>query len=159
MLDDRGFQNFLVEVGGEVRARGNRADGTAWRVAVERPESEARAVFEIVGLHDEAMATSGDYRNFYESGGRRISHTIDPRTGRPVEHALASVSVLHREAARADAWATALTVLGPEAGYARAEREDLGALFIVRNADGSYDTRATPGFERARERARAAPPN
>lgn len=157
MLGERGFRDFLVEVGGEVRARGRRLDGAAWRVAVERPESDQRAAFEIVGLHEQALATSGDYRNFYELGGRRMSHTIDPRTGRPVEHRLASVSVLHRDAARADAWATALTVLGPEAGYARAESEGLGAFFIVRNADGSYDVRSTPAFDRARARALQAP--
>jgi len=159
VLEDGGFRDFLVEVGGEVRARGRRLDGAAWRVAIERPESDRRVIFEIVGLREEALATSGDYRNFYEVGGRRVSHTIDPRTGRPVEHLLASVSVLHREAARADAWATALTVLGPEKGFARAESEGLGAFFIVRSADGRYDVRATPAFDRALARAQAASPD
>jgi len=153
-LADRGFANYLVEVGGEVRGRGRRLDGAAWRVAIERPESSGRAVFEIIGLADQSLATSGDYRNFFEKDGRRFSHTIDPRTGRPIQHRLASVSVIHPESAYADAWATALTVLGEEAGLARAEREGLAVFFIVRHADGSYHTRVTSAFEPARERGR-----
>jgi thiamine biosynthesis lipoprotein len=147
-LGSLGFADFLVEVGGEVRARGRRLDGGPWRVAIERPEVDRRAVFEVVPLRDLALATSGDYRNYVDLGGRRISHTIDPRTGRPVEHGLASVSVLHRDAIHADALATALNVLGPEAGYALADREGLAAYFIVRRADGSFAARSTSAFGR-----------
>jgi thiamine biosynthesis lipoprotein len=149
-LRELGFADFLVEVGGEVRAQGHRPDGAVWRVAIEKPDSDPRGVFEVIALRDMALATSGDYRNYYEVGGRRISHTIDPRTGRPVEHSLASVSVLDSEAVRADALATALDVLGPEAGYSLAEREGLAAYFIVRREDGSFAAFATPAFERAR---------
>ena len=148
-LRELGHGDFLVEVGGEVRAQGRRPDGSFWRVAIETPDSNARSVFEVVSLHDLALATSGDYRNYYEVDGRRISHTIDPRTGHPIEHALASVSVLHSDAVHADALATALDVLGPEAGYALAQREGLAAYFIVRREDGSFAPRATPAFERA----------
>jgi thiamine biosynthesis lipoprotein len=151
-----GYEDFLVELGGEVRAQGRRPDGAFWRVAIERPDSVPRGVFDVVPLRDVALATSGDYRDYYEVGGRRISHTIDPRTGHPVEHALASVSVLHSDAVRADALATALNVLGPEAGYALAEREGLAAYFILRQEDGSFTSLVTPDFERARDAAEGA---
>jgi len=147
-LRELGHGDFLVEVGGEVRARGRRPDGAFWRVAIETPDSDPRGVFEVVSLGDIALATSGDYRNYYEVDGRRYSHTIDPRTGRPVEHALASVSVLYADAVHADALATALDVLGPEAGYALAKREGLAAYFIVRRKGGGFDSLATPAFER-----------
>jgi len=150
-----GHLDHLVEVGGEVRAQGRRFDGAAWRVAVEMPDAGARDAFEVLELRDVSLATSGDYRNFYESGGRRYSHTIDPRTGRPIEHSLASVSVLHRDAVHADALATALNVLGPEAGYSLAEREGLAALFIVRETDGSFSARASRAFEAVRAGAGA----
>jgi thiamine biosynthesis lipoprotein len=145
-----GYRDYLVEVGGEIRARGERLQGGAWRVAIERPDAGARDLFDVLPLRDIALATSGDYRNFYESGGRRYSHTIDPRSARPIEHALASVSVLHRQAVYADALATALNVLGPEAGYSLAEREGVAALFIVRESDGEFTARATPAFDAAR---------
>lgn len=156
-LSERGYRDHLVEVGGEIRARGQRLDGGAWRVAIERPDAGVRDAFDVLPLRDSALATSGDYRNFYESGGRRYSHTIDPRTARPIEHALASVSVLHRDAVYADALATALNVLGPEAGYSLAEREGLAALFIVHAADESFSARPTPAFEAAQAGGDAAP--
>jgi len=149
-LRELGHADFLVEVGGEVRAHGRRLDGGLWRVAIERPDAGRRDVHEVVPLSDIALATSGDYRNYYEVDGQRVSHTIDPRTGRPIEHALASVSVLHADAIHADALATALNVLGPEAGYALAEREGLAAYFLVRRKDGSFTSLETPAFERVR---------
>jgi thiamine biosynthesis lipoprotein len=145
-LDDLGWTDFFVEVGGEVRVRGQRPGGGDWRVGIERPDAAGRVVFGAVALRDRAMATSGDYRSFYDEAGVRRSHIIDPRTGRPVEHGLASVSVVHREAVLADAWATALTVLGPQEGGALAEREGIGAFFIVRTGPGAYETHATTGF-------------
>ncbi|MBW2401473.1 MAG: FAD:protein FMN transferase [Deltaproteobacteria bacterium] len=156
-LSELGYRDYLVEVGGEIRARGQRRGGGFWRVAIERPDAGARDAFDVLPLRDVALATSGDYRNFYQSGGRRYSHTIDPRTARPIEHALASVSVLHRDAVYADALATALNVLGSEAGYSLAEREGLAALFIVREADAAFSARATPAFEAARAGAATAP--
>jgi len=152
-LEALGHGAFLVEIGGELRARGERPGGGPWRVAIEAPDATVRRVHRVVALHDMAMATSGDYRNYYERDGRRISHTIDPRTGRPITHRLASVTVLHREAARADAWATALDVLGPDEGYAVALREGLAAYLIERleapvaGEEGAYRILVTPAFE------------
>jgi thiamine biosynthesis lipoprotein len=146
-----GFSDFLLELGGEIRVGGERPGGGAWRVAIERPEPDARAVQASVELRDAALATSGDYRSFYEQDGERRSHLLDPRSGRPVRHRLASVSVVHREAALADAWATALAVLGPEEGFARAEAEGLGAYFIERTASGGFAVRATSGFPPVRD--------
>lgn len=139
-----GFRDHLVEVGGELRARGRKPGGEPWRVAIETPRSEGgRSVFDVLLLDDLGMATSGDYRNYYERDGVRISHTIDPRDGRPIRHGLASVTVLHPETMWADAWATALDVLGPEAGFDRAEAEGLPAYFIVREPGGGFESRET----------------
>ena len=138
--------DFLVEIGGEVRALGQRPGDGAWRVGIERPDETGRAVQGVVALSDRAMATSGDYRSFYEEGGRRRTHIIDPRSGQPVDPGLASVSVVHREAVFADAWATALAVLGPEEGFALAEAESLGAHFILRDRHGAFETRSTRAF-------------
>ena len=152
-LEELGYANYLVEVGGELRARGRRLDGKLWRVAIESPSDGVRGIHRILNLEDIAMATSGDYRNFYESEGRRVSHTLDPRTGRPIEHGLASVSVLHPSATGADAWATALNVLGPDSGYARAEEKGLAAYFIVREPTGDpFSVRMTPAFARYLDR-------
>ena len=145
-LSQLGWTDFLVEVGGEVRAAGERPEGGAWRVGIERPDEASRAVQGVVVLRDAAMATSGDYRSFYEVEGRRLSHLVDPRTGRPITHQLASVSVVHPEAILADAWATALAVLGPEAGLARAEAEGIEAYFLVRADGDAFVARRTPGF-------------
>lgn len=160
VLSDRlvalGFPNHLVDVGGEFRARGENQGGP-WRVGVERPDGpvDDRAVQEVVPLRDAALATSGDYRNYREQDGRRISHTIDPRTGRPIAHTLASVTVVAAGAGLADAWATALNVLGPDEGRALAEREGLAALFLVREA-GGFIPHATPAFEALRAAAPSA---
>jgi len=156
-LAAQGFANHLVEIGGELRAAGERATGGPWRVAVEVPSptpSDARAAHEIVVLRDLGMATSGDYRSFYDQGGARISHTIDPRSGRPIAHALASVTVLHPQAMYADAYATALNVLGPEEGLALAENLGLAAYFIIRAEDGTFEVLETAGFASARAAAR-----
>ena len=145
-LSARGYENFLVEVGGELRARGAHLDESPWRVAIEAPVELRRSIHRIVELRDLAMATSGDYRNYYEAGGRRVSHTIDPRTAKPIEHRLASVTVLHTDAAHADALATALNVLGPEEGYHFANTHDIAAYFIVRKQFAA-DARDEAGFE------------
>ena len=149
-LEELGYFNYLVEVGGEIRARGQRTDGQVWRVAIEEPGEGFRRIHRVLPLNDRAMATSGDYRNFYQGeDGQRISHTLDPRSGRPIEHGLASVSVIHPSATQADAWATALNVLGPHAGYEKAAQLDLAAYFIVRGPDSEpFQVRATPAFTR-----------
>ncbi|HUT77967.1 MAG TPA: FAD:protein FMN transferase [Polyangia bacterium] len=146
-LEASGQRDYLVEIGGEVRAAGRNHRGEPWRVGVEQPLADRREVFEVAALSGMSMATSGDYRNFYVLDGRQVSHTIDPRTGRPVEHGLASVTVLDPSCARADGLATALTVLGPVLGPALADREGLAALFLIRRDDGTFERRATAAFD------------
>jgi thiamine biosynthesis lipoprotein len=145
-LEGLGWTDYLVEVGGEVRVRGERPEGGPWRVGIERPDQAMRMVQGVVALRDRSMATSGDYRNFYEVEGERRSHIVDPRTGRPVTHGVASVSVVAREAVLADAWATALTVLGPDEGLALAEAEGLAAYFLVRSGPDRFEARASSTF-------------
>jgi FAD:protein FMN transferase len=147
LLANRGITDFLVDVGGELAARGQNGQGAPWQVAVERPREGRRHIARLVPLRDLAIATSGDYRNYREVDGSRVSHIIDPRTGRPIAHRLASATVIDRLGVRADALATALMVLGPEEGQALAERLDLAALLIVRNAGGGFDEYMTPRFE------------
>jgi thiamine biosynthesis lipoprotein len=141
-----GHPDVLVDVGGEVSARGRRPDGSRWRVAVEAPQSGKVAA--VVELEDVAVATSGDYRKSWtDPQGRRRSHVIDPRTGEPISHALASATVVHRDGAWADAMATGLLVLGPEAGRILAVRERLAARLVLRQPDGTYAEWSTPAFE------------
>ena len=146
LLDTAGHSAYLIEIGGEVRARGHRASGEPWRVGIERPSDGPSSIQRVVELTDAALATSGDYRNYFEQDGVRISHTIDPRTGRPVSHALASVSVIDPLCVRADALATALEVLGPDEAYTLASEEQWAALLIVRDESGRYHERLTPAF-------------
>ncbi|MZR62066.1 FAD:protein FMN transferase [Alcanivorax sp. DP30] len=146
LMDKHGLRSWLVEVGGELRARGTKPYGQPWRIAVERPIPGVREVEQVVTLRDMAVATSGDYRNFFESGGKLYSHTIDPRTGYPVQHKLASVSVLHESAMMADGLATAMTVLGPKDGMAFAKAHELAVFFIVRTDEGVTEL-MTPAFE------------
>lgn len=138
-LIGHGLTAFAVEVGGEVRAQGRKPDGTAWRAGVEAPVPGARRVHRTLELVDEAVATSGDYRNFYEVDGVRYAHILDPRTLRPVPRRGFSVSVVHARAMYADAWATALSVLGPVEGIAVADREGLAAVFVVEAQAGTED--------------------
>jgi len=131
-LEARGVHDYLVEIGGELFGRGRNARGEPWRIGIERAEPGAAQVDRVVHLDGEALATSGDYRNFFEADGRRYSHEIAPATGYPVTHATAAVSVIAASCMRADAWATALLVLGREAGLAVAEREGLAVRFVER---------------------------
>ena len=136
LLDKEGIANYLVEIGGDLRARGHNANNVQWRVAIEKPDEAGSAVAKIINISDRSVATSGDYRNFFESADQRYSHTIDPRTGRPVTHNMASVTVLADSAAYADALATALMVLGPEDGLAFADKEGIAAYFLLREGNG-----------------------
>lgn len=147
-LGAAGHGAFLVEVGGELRARGRRLDGALWQVGVERPVVGPRALLRTFPLRDVGVATSGDYRNFRRIEGKRRSHILDPRTGYPANHALASVTVLHPRVAVADAWATALTVLGPQEGMEVARREDLPVLLVVRRAGGALGSTESPALSR-----------
>jgi FAD:protein FMN transferase len=145
-LEARGYGDYMVEVGGEVRTLGKNAGGEAWRLGIEKPLPGTRDVQRIVTLSGLSLATSGDYRNFHELGGKLRSHLIDPRNGRPVEHQLASVSVVDQTCMTADALASGLLVLGPEAGYELAVAKDLSVLFLIRTEDGKVEERATPAF-------------
>lgn len=144
-LDDLGVDRYLVEVGGEIRTRGDKPGDQPWRIAVEKPVSNERSVQRIIELDDSAVATSGDYRNYFESDGKRYSHTIDPRTGRPITHHLVSVTVITDDCMSADALATAIDVLGPDAGFAMAEREKLAVYLVVKTDDG-FETRVSTAF-------------
>jgi FAD:protein FMN transferase len=126
------IQNYMVEIGGEIQAHGTNAQGKAWRIGIEKPVTDQRSVERTINLDNMAMATSGNYRNYIDVNGIRYSHVIDPRTGKPVQHQLASVTVLHSHCMIADAWATALLVSGPESGLRLAEQNGLDALFIIR---------------------------
>jgi thiamine biosynthesis lipoprotein len=157
MLTRRGQQNFLIELGGEVRASGERADGRPWRVAVERPTADRPSMEVALPLINAALATSGDYRRYFEYNGRRYSHIIDPATGRPIDHTLASVTVVANDSLTADAWDTAILVLGPQRGYECAVTHGIAALLISRDGD-RFVAQETPAWhERFSSPTHAAP--
>jgi thiamine biosynthesis lipoprotein len=151
-LDSLGIRSYLVDVGSEIRARGESPDGGAWHVAIERP-SAAEATdpastngFEhVVSLRNAGIATSGNFRYFFDYNGRRYSHRIDPRTGEPVSHDLVSVTVIDPICMHADALATALTVLGPDEGFDYAAQRNIAALFISKSGNTLVE-KMTPRF-------------
>tara|TARA_R110001599_G_scaffold325504_1_gene537650 strand:- start:19498 stop:20556 length:1059 start_codon:yes stop_codon:yes gene_type:complete len=151
-LDSRGVDRYLVEVGGELRLAGLSGRGDPWHIAIERPDSSTRAVEQGLSLTDVGLATSGDYRNFFVIDGQRFSHSIDPRRGYPVAHELVSVTVVHPSAMIADAWATALVVLGYEDAMAVAQEQGLAVYFIRRQGEVCDDSH-TPAFGRYLETA------
>jgi thiamine biosynthesis lipoprotein len=134
-LDRLGIHHYLVEVGGELRGAGVKPDGQPWWVSLEQPVQDAGEI--VVALHGLAIATSGDYRRYFHTDARRFPHTIDPRTGMPIDSGIASVTVVHASCMAADAWSTALTVLGVDEGLRLAERRHLAARFLVRQPDGT----------------------
>lgn len=147
VLTEHGVTDFMAEIGGEVVVSGLNGRGGPWRIAIETPSALHAGSELIVPLPSGmAMATSGDYRNYYEVDGRRLSHTIDPATGRPIEHTLASVTVLHDECMYADAYATALSVMGPEKGLAFAETHGLPVYLLVRAPDGAFAPQWSEAF-------------
>ena len=133
ILRNQGISDGLVGIDGEMRAMGLRPDGEAWTIAVEAPDAERRTPHSILALQDAAVATSGDYRHWVEVQGRRLSHTMDPRRGAPLIASPASITVVARSCAEADAWATALMVLGPVKGATLAKQSGLDALFLLRD--------------------------
>lgn len=159
-LVGQGYANTLVEIGGDFRARGHRDKNNGWRVALERPGSGAeeralqsnllddRDVTTVLVLGDQGLATSGDYRHRFEADGREYSHHVDPRTGYPVEPAIASVSVVASTCAQADPLGTTLIVMGADAGLRWATERGIAALFVIRDGAG-YRRLATPAFEAA----------
>ena len=136
-LRDHGIADALVGIDGEMRAMGLRPDGEAWIIAVEAPDPDRRTPQSVLALQDAAVATSGDYRHWVEVQGCRLSHTMDPRRGAPLIASPASVTVVARTCAEADAWATALMVLGAERGADLARQRGLDALFLLRDDEGN----------------------
>ena len=151
-LDRAGIDAWLVEVGGEMKGKGRKPDGSPWRIGIERPGAAKGAVqsidqlSQVVCLSGRAIATSGDYRRHFDADGVTYSHHIDPRTGWPVPHAVASVSVLAGDAMQADPMGTLLTVLGPEQGMAYARERGIAVMFILHGARG-LEERLSPAFE------------
>jgi thiamine biosynthesis lipoprotein len=144
-----GFTSFLVEIGGEVYGAGSRPDGRAWRVGINRPRAEAAPdeIYRVATLRDGAFATSGDYRNFFVRDGVRYSHILDPRTGRPIVNGVVSASVLAPDCTLADGLATAVMVMGAEAGLALLERlPGVEGLVVVETRDGRLEDHPSSGF-------------
>ncbi len=145
LLESQGIKDYMVEIGGELRLKGYNNRNQAWRIAIEKPTPEKRVIQKVLPLTDSSLATSGDYRNFFEVDGLRFSHTIDPRSGKPITHKLASITILSDTTMKADALATALMVLGSEQGMILAEQENIAALFIIKT-EGGFIEKATSSF-------------
>ena len=153
MLEDKGLENYLVEVGGEMKVKGRKADGTPWRVAIEKPNPYTREVERILAIHQQtgtAIMTAGTYRHFFEEGGRVYSHILDPRTGRPVTHNLLSVTVLHDDPTMAELWDTALLCVGEIEARRIAEAEGLRALLIYKEEQALHEY-MTKAFEETQD--------
>jgi len=149
VIREEGVTDFLVEIGGEVFASGKRLDGQNWKVGINRPQTTAayNAVYKALTLHDQAMATSGDYRNYFEANGKRYSHVMDPRTGYPVSNGVISVSIIAPTCTLADGMATAIMVMGPAQGIALIDSIDkVEGLIIVQVDDGALREHASKGF-------------
>ena len=145
LLDRYDIDNYLVEIGGEIRVKGHNASHQPWRIGIETPTLTRSGVQQAVAITNKAIATSGDYRNYYEKDGVRYSHTIDPTTGRPVEHTVVSVTVIGDSATQADAWATAFNVMGPDKAMELAERYHL-ALYLLTYEQSQYQSRYSSTF-------------
>lgn len=151
-LRAQGLANFLVNIGGDLRASGVRNPGSAdtqrhWRIGIEVPTDTQQIAQQILPIFNVAMLGSGDYRNYFEEDGVRYSHTINPQTGRPIAHRLAAVHVIMDNATEADAWATAFLVLGEENGLALANEQDIAAIFVYRDND-AFNSVMSDAFER-----------
>lgn len=150
-LQSKGIENYLVDVGGEVLARGEKPGGTSWSVGVEKPAADAgdsRTLKAVVNLKDRALSTSGNYRKYYEENGMRYSHTIDPNTGYPVKHSLLSTSVIASDCITADGYSTAFMVMGLERSKAfLSNHPELQVYFIYSGPKGEMLTYISPGFK------------
>lgn len=146
LIESNGFSNYLVEIGGELRLKGFKHTGELWVVAIEKPLTNERSIQQYIVPKDNAMATSGDYRNYFEADGVRFSHIIDPATGKPIKHNLVSVTVIHPSSMTADGLSTALMVMGMEQGMAFAIENDIAALFIAKTENG-FDEQFTVKFK------------
>ncbi|GAA6182800.1 FAD:protein FMN transferase [Aliiglaciecola sp. 2_MG-2023] len=146
LLESYGYKNYLVEIGGEMRVAGVKSNGSGWRIAVEKPVNNERAVQSILTIGNNAVATSGDYRNYFEQDGIRYSHLIDPRTGYPIQHNLVAVTVVHPSSMTADGLATALNVLGKDDALRVAKEHNLDVMLITREK-GSFKAYTTGKFD------------
>jgi thiamine biosynthesis lipoprotein len=135
-LQSLGLSNYMVEIGGEIQVRGKNHNGTGWRIAIEKPTVDQRAIQEIIEPGDMGLATSGDYRNYFEENGIRYSHIIDPKTGRPINNKVVSVTVLDQSTMTADGLATGLMVMGDEEGMKLAEEHHIPVFMVVKTEDG-----------------------
>jgi len=143
-FDTVGIKNYLIEIGGELKAKGKNQNNKYWRIGISKPDNFSD-IQEAIPLQYTAMATSGDYWNYFEENGIRYSHTINPKTGRPITHKLASVTVVHNSCLVADGLATAIDVMGPEIGYKFAIENDLSVYLIIRKGD-EFIVNYTPKF-------------
>ncbi|WP_114785193.1 FAD:protein FMN transferase [Vibrio tetraodonis] len=135
-IESQGILNYMVEVGGEMRLKGLNREGVKWRIAIEKPTVDERAIQEIIEPGDMAIATSGDYRNYFEKEGVRYSHIINPQTGKPINHKVVSVTVLDKSSMTADGLATGLMVLGEDKGMKVANDNNIPVFMIVKSSDG-----------------------
>lgn len=152
MLKSKGISNFMVEIGGEIVASGENPKGAPWRIGVSKPEDDSVSVSNdiqgIINISDKAMATSGNYRNFYYKGGKKYAHTIDPKTGCPVQHSILSATVVSNQCAKADAYATAFMVMGLEKAKAvLARHKDMMAYFIYSDDKGNNKVWYSPSLK------------
>ncbi len=145
-LESLGARNYLVEIGGELRINGVNGKGHPWRVAIEKPTAGTGTVQEVIVPGDNGVATSGDYRNYYELDGQRFSHTIDPRTGKPIQHRLVSVTVIHPSCMTADGLATVFMVMGTEKSLAYANERGL-AIFVITKTDNGFEEAYSDAFK------------
>jgi len=146
-LEAMGIHDYLAEATGELKARGSKLDGSAWRIALEEPRDDQQVVERIIQVDGYGVSTSGDYRNYFQQDGRRYSHTFDARSGAPVLHNLASVTVIDPRTVMADGLSTLLLILGPEKAWDFAEKHQIGAFFVIR-ADTGFVTRTSAAFDR-----------
>ena len=145
-LEHIGAKHYMVEIGGEIRAKGKNIEGKDWQSAIEKPSFDgSRSVEQVIGLKDLAMATSGNYRIYFEENGQRFAHEIDPKTGYPIQHHLASITVLHPSTMTADGLSTGLFVLGEEKALEVAEKEQIPVYLIIKT-DNGFETKMSSTF-------------
>ncbi|BDX02457.1 MAG: FAD:protein FMN transferase [Marinomonas sp.] len=146
VLEAQGVDSYLVEVGGEIVSKGMKADGSPWRIAIESPAGGHDIAERVIAITNVAVATSGDYRNYFEKNGVRYSHTISPVTGKPITHKLVSVTVVEKTTTMADGLATAITVLGPDKGLEFAQKNGIAAYLLVKT-DFGFEERSSDAFK------------
>lgn len=142
-----GLQDFMVEIGGDLYTSGRNPDGMPWQIGIEMPSALSGGLYNAIGISGMGLASSGDYRNFYEEDGQRFTHVIDPTTGRPITHNTASATVIADTAMLADAWATGMLTLGRERGLEIAEEQGLAVLFIDRDGAGGFSSASSSRYD------------